>query len=59
MPPSQAGAFAKSDPGRATPNIEWHVQPLSLDKFGEPLHAFPAITRACAICGRPRAAGCA
>jgi len=59
MPPSQAGAFAKSDPGQATPNIEWHVQPLSLDKFGEPLHAFPAITRACAICGRPRAAGCA
>ena len=44
MPPSQAGAFAKSDPGQATPNIEWHVQPLSLDKFGEPLHAFPAIT---------------
>src|SRR5207245_5729969 len=44
MPPSQAGAFAKSDPGQATPNIEWHVQPLSLDKFGDPLHNFPAIT---------------
>ena len=44
MPPSQAGAFAKSDPSQATPNIEWHVQPLSLDKFGEPLHPFPAIT---------------
>jgi choline dehydrogenase len=44
MPPSQAGAFAKSDPSEPTPNIEWHVQPLSLDKFGEPLHSFPAIT---------------
>ena len=44
MPPSQLGAFARSHPGEATPNIEWHVQPLSLDKFGEPLHAFPAIT---------------
>ena len=45
MPPSQLGAFAKSDPGRSPrPNIEWHVQPLSLDKFGEPLHPFPAIT---------------
>ena len=44
MPPSQLGAFAKSDPAQATPNIEWHVQPLSLDKFGDPLHPFPAIT---------------
>src|SRR5258705_3600404 len=44
MPPSEAGAFAKSDPSQPTPNIEWHVQPLSLDKFGEPLHPFPAIT---------------
>jgi choline dehydrogenase len=44
MPPSQAGAFARSDPSQPTPNIEWHVQPLSLDKFGEPLHDFPAIT---------------
>ena len=44
MPPSQAGAFARSDPSEPTPNIEWHVQPLSLDKFGEPLHSFPAIT---------------
>jgi choline dehydrogenase len=44
MPPSQCGAFAKSDPARPTPNIEWHVQPLSLDKFGDPLHSFPAIT---------------
>jgi choline dehydrogenase len=44
MPPSQAGAFARSDPSQPTPNIEWHVQPLSLDKFGDPLHPFPAIT---------------
>jgi choline dehydrogenase len=44
MPPSQLGAFAKSNPGQPTPNIEWHVQPLSLDKFGDPLHKFPAIT---------------
>ncbi|HYR34014.1 MAG TPA: GMC oxidoreductase, partial [Burkholderiales bacterium] len=44
MPPSQAGAFAKSDPAQPTPNIEWHVQPLSLDKFGDRLHSFPAIT---------------
>ena len=44
MPPSQLGAFAKSDPAQPTPNIEWHVQPLSLDKFGDPLHSFPAIT---------------
>ena len=44
MPPSQLGAFAKSDPSLASANMEWHVQPLSLDKFGEPLHAFNAIT---------------
>ena len=44
MPPSQLGAFAKSNPNRSTANIEWHVQPLSLDKFGDPLHKFNAIT---------------
>ena len=44
MPPSQLGAFAKSNPAQPSANIEWHVQPLSLDKFGSPLHAFPAIT---------------
>jgi choline dehydrogenase len=44
MPPSQLGAFAKSDEDQPTANIEWHVQPLSLDKFGEPLHKFNAIT---------------
>jgi len=44
MPPSQLGAFAKSDPSQPSANIEWHVQPLSLDKFGDPLHPFSAIT---------------
>jgi choline dehydrogenase len=44
MPPSQLGAFARSDPAQPSANIEWHVQPLSLDKFGAPLHPFPAIT---------------
>ena len=44
MPPSQLGAFAKSDPTRTSANMEWHVQPLSLDKFGDPLHGFDAIT---------------
>ncbi len=44
MPPSQLGAFAKSDPSQPAANIEWHVQPLSLDKFGDPLHPFDAIT---------------
>lgn len=44
MPPSQLGAFARSDPEQASANIEWHVQPLSLDRFGEPLHRFNAIT---------------
>jgi choline dehydrogenase len=44
MPPSQLGAFARSQADRTTPNLEWHVQPLSLDKFGDPLHRFDAIT---------------
>jgi len=44
MPPSQLGAFAKSDPSQLSANIEWHVQPLSLDKFGSPLHRYNAIT---------------
>ena len=41
MAPSQLGMFAKSSPDYATANIEFHVQPLSLDRFGEPLHDFP------------------
>ena len=44
MAPSQLGAFTRSDPSQPWPNIEYHVQPLSLDAFGEPLHAFPAFT---------------
>lgn len=44
MPPSTLGAFAKSDPTLAGADLEWHVQPLSLPKFGEPLHKFGAIT---------------
>jgi len=44
MAPSQMGAFVKSDPLQHTPNLEYHVQPLSLEKFGDPLHAFPAFT---------------
>jgi choline dehydrogenase len=44
MAPSQFGFFTRSDPGRERANIQFHVQPLSLDKFGEPLHKFPAFT---------------
>lgn len=44
MSPSQLGAFVRSDESQVTPNLEYHVQPLSLDKFGDPLHDFPAFT---------------
>ncbi len=44
MAPSQLGAFARSSASQATPDLQFHVQPLSLDRFGEPLHAFGAIT---------------
>jgi choline dehydrogenase len=44
MAPSQLGAFARSDPTQDRANIQYHVQPLSLNKFGEPLHPFPAFT---------------
>ncbi len=44
MAPSQLGAFTRSSPDQPYPNIEYHVQPLSLDAFGEPLHHFPAFT---------------
>jgi choline dehydrogenase len=44
MAPSQLGAFTRSDPTQAHPNLEYHVQPLSLDAFGEPLHRFNAFT---------------
>ncbi len=56
MAPSQLGLFARSDAAVATPDIEFHIQPLSLDRFGEPLHAFPAFTIApCNL--RPRSRG--
>lgn len=44
MAPSQLGLFTTSAPEVETPDIEYHVQPLSLDKFGDPLHKFPAFT---------------
>ncbi|CAN0566636.1 unnamed protein product, partial [Laminaria digitata] len=44
MSPSQLGAFTRSDPSRTHANLEYHVQPLSLEAFGEDLHDFPAIT---------------
>jgi choline dehydrogenase len=44
MAPSQLGAFTRSSPDQPYPNIEYHVQPLSLDAFGQPLHKFPAFT---------------
>jgi choline dehydrogenase len=56
MAPSQLGAFARSDPSRATPNLEYHVQPLTLERFGEPLHPFPAFTAS--VCNlRPESRG--
>ncbi|CAG2138596.1 GMC family oxidoreductase [Cupriavidus numazuensis] len=56
MAPSQLGAFARSDASQARPNLEYHVQPLSLDKFGEPLHAFNAFTAS--VCNlRPTSRG--
>ena len=44
MAPSQLGAFTRSDPAQPYPNIQYHVQPLSLDAFGSPLHTFNAMT---------------
>jgi choline dehydrogenase-like flavoprotein len=44
MAPSQLGAFTKSDPSRDRADLQYHIQPLSLDKFGDPLHPFPAFT---------------
>ena len=56
MAPSQLGLFTTSSPEYATANIEFHVQPLSLDRFGEPLHAYPAIT--ISVCNlRPESRG--
>ena len=56
MAPSQLGAFAKSDAAVATANLEFHVQPVSLDKFGDPPHPFPAYTAS--VCNlRPESRG--
>ena len=44
MAPSQLGAFTRSSPAQRWPNLQYHVQPLSLDAFGQPLHRFPAFT---------------
>jgi choline dehydrogenase len=44
MAPSQLGLFTRSDPDQARANLQYHIQPLSLDRFGEPLHKFPAFT---------------
>ena len=44
MAPSQLGFFARSSPSMETPDVQYHVQPLSLDMFGDPLHSFPAFT---------------
>ena len=56
MAPSQLGLFARSSPDYSTANIEFHVQPLSLDRFGEPMHPYPAIT--VSVCNlRPESRG--
>jgi choline dehydrogenase len=56
MAPSQLGGFTRSSSEHTTPNIEFHVQPLSLDKFGDPLHRFPAFTAS--VCNlRPTSRG--
>jgi len=56
MAPSQLGVFTKSDPSQPSANLEYHVQPLSLDKFGDPLHPFPAFTAS--VCNlRPTSRG--
>ena len=56
MAPSQLGIFTRSSPEHETPNIEYHVQPLSLDAFGQPLHDFPALT--VSVCNlRPESRG--
>ena len=56
MAPSQLGCFAKSDPARASPDLEYHVQPLSLDAFDQPPHPFPAFTAS--VCNvRPESRG--
>ena len=56
MSPSQLGAFTRSDPSRETPDLQYHIQPLSLPKFGATLHTFPAFTAS--VCNlRPTSRG--
>jgi choline dehydrogenase-like flavoprotein len=56
MAPSQLGLFTRSDADQARANLQYHVQPLSLDRFGEPLHRFPAFTAS--VCNvRPTSRG--
>jgi choline dehydrogenase-like flavoprotein len=56
MAPSQLGIFTRSSPEFETPNLQYHVQPLSLDKFGDPVHPFPAFTAS--VCNlRPQSRG--
>ncbi len=56
MAPSQLGLFTRSDPDQERANLQYHVQPLSLDRFGEPLHKFPAFTAS--VCNvRPTSRG--
>ncbi|MEX0430464.1 GMC family oxidoreductase [Spiribacter insolitus] len=56
MAPSQLGCFARSSPDQARANLQYHVQPLSTDRLGDPLHPFPAIT--VSVCNlRPESRG--
>ena len=56
MAPSQLGGFAKSDENRETPNLQYHIQPLSTEKLGDPLHPFEAFTAS--VCNlRPESRG--
>ncbi|MBT9369820.1 GMC family oxidoreductase N-terminal domain-containing protein [Rhizobium sp. CSW-27] len=56
MAPSQLGIFTRSGPEKETPDLQFHVQPVSLDKFGDPVHRFPAVTAS--VCNlRPESRG--
>jgi choline dehydrogenase len=56
MAPSQLGGFAKSDKNKETPNLQYHIQPLSTEKLGDPLHPFEAFTAS--VCNlRPESRG--
>ena len=56
MAPSQLGIFTRSGPDKETADLQYHVQPVSLEKFGDPVHAFPAMTAS--VCNlRPESRG--